>query len=49
MAFAIPLVLVCFFGLTFPHRFRGLVQRVAETAIFAGVAAIGFWIYRAGA
>ena len=49
MAYAVPLVLFCFLGLSFPHKFRGLVQRVAETTIFAGVAAMGFWIYRAGA
>jgi len=47
MAYAVPIVLVCFFGLTFPHRFRGLAQRVAETIIFAGVVLLGIWVYRA--
>ncbi|WP_171092336.1 DUF998 domain-containing protein [Usitatibacter rugosus] len=49
MGYAVPLVLVCLLGLSFPHGFRGLIQRVAETTIFAGVAGMGFWVYRAGA
>jgi hypothetical protein len=47
MEYAVPVILVCFLGLSFPHRFRGLFQRVAETTIFAGVVGMGIWVYRA--
>ena len=49
MSFAGGIVLLCFAGLAFPHPFRGLVQRIAETVIFAGVVLIGWWVYRASA
>jgi hypothetical membrane protein len=42
-------IVACLWGIGFPHRFRGLLQRIAETVIFAGVVLIGFWIYREGA
>ena len=42
------LVLVCVWAISFPHPFRGLVQRVAETTIFLGVVLMGWWVYRAG-
>ena len=43
------LVLVCLWGISFPHPFRGLIQRVAETTIFLGVVLIGWWVYRGSA
>jgi hypothetical protein len=49
MSFAGGIVLLCFAGLTFPHPFRGLVQRIAETVIFGGVVLIGWWVYRGSA
>jgi hypothetical protein len=49
MGYAGGLVLVCLWGISFPHPFRGLVQRVAETTIFAGVVLMGWWVYRAAA
>lgn len=42
-------VFVCLLGMSFPHPFRGLVQRVAETIIFGGIVLVGWWVYRAGA
>jgi hypothetical protein len=49
MSFAAGLVLLCLWGMSFPHPFRGLVQRVAETTIFAGVVTMGWCVYRASA
>jgi hypothetical protein len=48
MEYAGGLVAVCLLGISFPHPFRGLVQRVAETTIFAGIVLIGIWVYRGG-
>ena len=47
MAYAGVLVLLCLWGISFPHPFRGLVQRVAETTIFLGIVFMGWWVYRA--
>jgi hypothetical protein len=49
MEYARGLVAVCLLGITLPHPFRGFIQRVAETSIFAGIVVIGAWIYRGGA
>jgi hypothetical protein len=49
MEYAGGLVAVCLLGISFPHPFRGLIQRVAETAIFVGIVLIGAWVYRGGA
>jgi hypothetical protein len=49
MVYAGGLVLVCLWAISFPHPFRGLVQRVAETTIFLGVVLMGWWVYRASA
>lgn len=46
MTYAGGLVFVCLLGLSFPHPFRGLIQRVAEATIFLGVVLIGWWVYR---
>jgi Protein of unknown function (DUF998) len=43
------IVFLCFAGISFPHPFRGLIQRIAETIIFGGVVLIGWWVYRASA
>lgn len=40
---------VSFLGVSFPHPFRGLIQRVAESIIFGGIVLMGWWVYRAGA
>jgi len=40
------LVLICFWGVSFPHRYRGLLQRVAETTIFLGIVLMGWWLYQ---
>jgi len=48
MEYAGGLVAVCLLGISFPHSFRGLIQRVAETTIFGGIVLIGVWVYRAG-
>jgi hypothetical protein len=49
MEYAGGLVAVCLLGISFPNPFRGLIQRVAETTIFAGIVVIGIWVYRGGA
>jgi hypothetical protein len=49
MVYAGGLVFVCLWGISFPHPFRGLVQRVAETTIFLGVVLVGWWVYRVSA
>ncbi len=49
LEYAGGLVAVCLLGMSFPHGFRGLIQRVAETTIFAGVLLIALWVYRHGA
>ena len=41
------IVFASFFGVTFPHPFRGLSQRIAETIIFGGMVVMAWWIYRA--
>lgn len=41
-------VFVGLLGMSFPHPFRGLVQRVAETIIFGRIVLVGWWVYRAG-
>jgi hypothetical protein len=46
MEFAAGLVAVCLLGISFPHPFRGLIQRVAETTIFVGIVLIGIWVFR---
>jgi hypothetical protein len=46
LEYAGGLVAVCLWGMSFPHRFRGLIQRVAETTIFAGVVLMGVWVFR---
>ena len=48
MSYAGGLVLVCLWAISFPHPYRGLVQRVAESIIFLGVILMGWWVYRAG-
>jgi len=48
MSYAGGIVFFCFAGISFPHPFRGLIQRIAETIIFGGVVLIGVWVYRAG-
>jgi hypothetical protein len=42
------MVFACFRGFGFAHPFRGLIQRIAETTIFAGMVVMGWWIDRAG-
>jgi hypothetical protein len=42
-------VAICLLGISFPHPFRGFIQRVAETTIFVGIVLIGIWVYRGGA
>jgi hypothetical protein len=49
MTFAGGIVIFCLAGLSFPHPFRGLIQRIAEATIFGGVVLIGWWVYRASA
>jgi hypothetical protein len=44
--YAAGLVLVCLWGISFPHPFRGLVQRIAEATIFLGIVLMGWWVYR---
>jgi hypothetical protein len=46
MAYAAGVVLVCLWGISFPHPFRGLVQRVGETTIFVLVLTMGWWVYQ---
>jgi hypothetical protein len=40
-------VLACLGGLGFAHPFRGLVQRIAETIIFAGMVVMAWFVYKA--
>jgi hypothetical protein len=47
LSYATPVVLVCLWGISIPHPLRGLVQRVAEVLIFAGLALIGVVVVRA--
>lgn len=47
MAYAGGFVLICLCAISFPHPYRGLVQRVAESVIFLGVILMGWWVYRA--
>ena len=49
MGYAGGLVLLCLWGISFPHPYRGLIQRVAETTIFLGVVLMGWWMYRVSA
>jgi hypothetical protein len=49
MEYAGGLVAICLLGISFPHPFRGFIQRVAETTIFVGIVLIGIWVYRGGA
>ena len=49
MSYAGGIVFICLAGISFPHPFRGIIQRIAETTIFGGVVLIGFWVYRASA
>lgn len=49
MPIAGGVVVFCVLGISFPHPFRGLIQRIAESIIFGGVVLIGFWVYRASA
>lgn len=49
MVYAGGLVLVCLWAISFPHPWRGLIQRIAETTIFAGVVLMGWWVYGATA
>jgi hypothetical protein len=46
LEYAGGVVCVCLVGMSFPHAFRGLIQRVAESIIFAGVVLMGVWVYR---
>jgi hypothetical protein len=46
MQYAGGLVAVCILGISFPHPFRGLIQRVAEATIFAGIVLMGLWVYQ---
>lgn len=48
LSYATPVVLICFWGIGFPHPLRGLVQRVAEAVIFVGLALLGFVVSHAG-
>lgn len=43
------LVFAGFVGMSFPHPYRGIVQRVAETIIFGGLVLMGGWVYHASA
>jgi len=47
MSIAGVIVFFCLVGISFPHPFRGLMQRIAETTIFGGVVLIAWWVYRA--
>jgi hypothetical protein len=38
------LIFACFCGIGRAHPLRGLVQRIAETTIFAGIVLMGWWI-----
>jgi hypothetical protein len=49
MVYAGGLVLFCLWVISFPHPFRGLIQRIAETIIFLGVVLMGWWVYRVSA
>jgi hypothetical protein len=49
MVYAGGLVVFCLWGISFPHPFRGLIQRVAETTIFVGVVLMAWWVYRVSA
>jgi hypothetical protein len=49
MSYAGGIVFFCLAAISFPHPFRGLIQRIAETIIFGGVVLIGWWVYRASA
>jgi hypothetical protein len=40
---------VCLLGMSFPHPFRGLLQRLTETIIFGGIVLMGWWVYRTAA
>jgi hypothetical protein len=46
MVYAGGLVVLCLWGISFPHPLRGLIQRVSETTIFLGVVLMGWWVYR---
>jgi len=46
LLFASGTIVFCLWGISFPHPFRGLVQRVAESLIFGGIALMGWWVYR---
>jgi len=46
LEYAGMLVFLCVWGISFPHPFRGLVQRVAEAVNFLGIVLIGWWVYR---
>jgi hypothetical membrane protein len=46
MGYAAIVVLVCLWGISFPHPWRGLIQRIAETTIFGGVVLMGWWMFR---
>jgi hypothetical protein len=48
LEYAGGVVLVCLFGISFPHALRGFIQRVAETIIFGGVVLMGVWVHRGG-
>jgi hypothetical protein len=49
MSYAGGIVFICLAGISFPHPFRGLIQRIAEAIIFGGAVLIGWWVYRASA
>lgn len=42
-------IIVCLWGISFPHPLRGLVQRVAEALIFGGIVLMGWWVFRGSA
>lgn len=46
MTYAGTVVLLCLCAVSFSHPLRGLVQRIAEAAIFSGVMLMGWWVYR---
>lgn len=49
MGYAAGLVLLCLWGISFPHPFRGLIQRMAESTIFLGVVLMGWWVHHVSA
>ena len=49
LSYASGAIIVCLWGISFPHPYRGLIQRFAESLIFGGLVLMAWWVYRAGA